>query len=273
MTWVDLSASFSYGSQLTSTQMQNLRDNITALANGDAGAPEVQTAALADNCVTNAKLSISAIDTPEIADDAVTEAKLGPSSTDQTALKTSTGSVTGTANREVVAAVMEDYCFSPSVWADSDDANAVWKMLPRLLPTDSGVTTGRFSLENTADVDGDYSVRWRYVTATDRPFIYAILDKEGRMRHVWACEDPPTKYWHLKERPKNFDPPIIITDLKRQRVEPAKEIVIFDYEHYEYHDLMARAFNDKKLLHRMLTDDYELMDGSQVFTRKNLSQI
>jgi hypothetical protein len=31
MTWVDLSAAFAYGSQLTSTQMQNLRDNVEHL--------------------------------------------------------------------------------------------------------------------------------------------------------------------------------------------------------------------------------------------------
>jgi hypothetical protein len=46
MTWVDLSAVFQYGTKLTSTQMQNLRDNITALANGDSGAPPIKQAAL-----------------------------------------------------------------------------------------------------------------------------------------------------------------------------------------------------------------------------------
>ena len=47
MTWVDLSAAFGYGTKLTSTQMQNLRDNIAALAAGDSGHPEIQTAAFA----------------------------------------------------------------------------------------------------------------------------------------------------------------------------------------------------------------------------------
>ena len=56
MAWTDLSAAFAYGSKLTSAQMQNLRDNITALANGDAGAPKIQTAAIADGAVTAIKM-------------------------------------------------------------------------------------------------------------------------------------------------------------------------------------------------------------------------
>jgi hypothetical protein len=48
MPWVDLSSAFSYGSKLTSAQMQNLRDNLPALANGDSGAPELQLKAMSD---------------------------------------------------------------------------------------------------------------------------------------------------------------------------------------------------------------------------------
>jgi len=57
MAWVDLSTAFGYGTVLTSAQMQNLWDNITALANGDSGAPDIQTAALDDDVVTRAKLA------------------------------------------------------------------------------------------------------------------------------------------------------------------------------------------------------------------------
>lgn len=60
MAWVDLSAAFSYGSKLTSAQMQNLRDNLTALANGDSGAPQIQTAAIANGAVTYGKLAYNA---------------------------------------------------------------------------------------------------------------------------------------------------------------------------------------------------------------------
>jgi len=39
MTWVDLSASFQYGTKLTSANQQQLRDNVTALAYQDNGSP------------------------------------------------------------------------------------------------------------------------------------------------------------------------------------------------------------------------------------------
>jgi hypothetical protein len=46
--WTDLSAAFAYGTKLTSQQMQQLRDNITALAEGASGAPSVEFASLGD---------------------------------------------------------------------------------------------------------------------------------------------------------------------------------------------------------------------------------
>lgn len=41
MTWVDQSSLFGFGAVLTSTQVQNMRDNLTAVANRDSGAPLV----------------------------------------------------------------------------------------------------------------------------------------------------------------------------------------------------------------------------------------
>lgn len=46
MTWVDLSSAFGYGTTLTSTQMQNLRDNTTAAFAGDSGAPTLSGKAM-----------------------------------------------------------------------------------------------------------------------------------------------------------------------------------------------------------------------------------
>lgn len=62
MTWVDLSAAFGYGTKLTSTQMQNLRDNLAAMAAGDSGAPEIVEAALGDSAVAQAKLKTATHD-------------------------------------------------------------------------------------------------------------------------------------------------------------------------------------------------------------------
>lgn len=63
MAWTDLSSAFSYGSKLTSAQMQNLRDNITALANGDSGAPRIQTSAVDSGAITVDQMEYNAGDT------------------------------------------------------------------------------------------------------------------------------------------------------------------------------------------------------------------
>lgn len=61
MAWTDLTGAFTYGSQLTSAQMQQLRDNITAAFNADSGAPSlannyIQTAMVANGQITSAKM-------------------------------------------------------------------------------------------------------------------------------------------------------------------------------------------------------------------------
>lgn len=55
MVWTDLSSAFTYNSQLTSAQQRALRDNITAVANGDEDAPPIQPAALSHypKCVSS----------------------------------------------------------------------------------------------------------------------------------------------------------------------------------------------------------------------------
>ena len=49
MTWTVVSdAALAVNKPARSADIKAIRDNITALANGDAGAPEIQTAAIAD---------------------------------------------------------------------------------------------------------------------------------------------------------------------------------------------------------------------------------
>jgi hypothetical protein len=65
MAWTDLD--FPFGSVLSSSKMTQLDDNFEALANGDSGAPSIQTAALANKIVTAAK----------IADNTITQLNMG----------------------------------------------------------------------------------------------------------------------------------------------------------------------------------------------------
>ena len=62
MAWTTISdATLEVGKALRALTMRNLRDNITAVANGDAGAPQIQTAAIAAGAVTNAKFTDNTI--------------------------------------------------------------------------------------------------------------------------------------------------------------------------------------------------------------------
>jgi hypothetical protein len=77
MAWTVLSdATLEVGKALRALTMRNLRDNITAVANGDAGAPQIQTAAIAGSAVTAAKIAAGNVLTANIADGNVTTAKI-----------------------------------------------------------------------------------------------------------------------------------------------------------------------------------------------------
>jgi hypothetical protein len=62
MAWVDLSGAFGFGTKLTSTQQQNLRDNIAAAFNKDSGAP-----VLANDYIVNAMIDTGAVNNLEVA--------------------------------------------------------------------------------------------------------------------------------------------------------------------------------------------------------------
>lgn len=64
MAWTNLS--FSYGATLTSPQMNQLQANFAALAAGSAGAPEIQTAALAAGAVDQTVLAANAVGQSEL---------------------------------------------------------------------------------------------------------------------------------------------------------------------------------------------------------------
>ena len=72
MAWTVISdATLEVGKALRALTMRNLRDNFAALAAGDAGAPQIQTAAIATGAVTTAKIAAANVTTDRIATGAV----------------------------------------------------------------------------------------------------------------------------------------------------------------------------------------------------------
>jgi hypothetical protein len=69
--WTDLSGAFGLNTVLTSTQMQQLRDNITAVTEGSSGAPNIVTAAVTSGAITTSKIAADAITNTQVADDAI----------------------------------------------------------------------------------------------------------------------------------------------------------------------------------------------------------
>jgi hypothetical protein len=101
------------------------------------------------------------------------------------ALKTATGSATGSGSSSVVNITMNDYSFSPNIQNTSGDP-----VLVHAIPAaDSSTEVGRFGLALGAGGSG-YTVRWRYVTASDDPVIWVLTDMGGVIVGVWASDDP-----------------------------------------------------------------------------------
>jgi hypothetical protein len=68
MAWTDIdNALVSVGALPFATTIQALRDNPVAIANGDAGAPKIQTAGIADGAVQFTKLATGAGETDWVA--------------------------------------------------------------------------------------------------------------------------------------------------------------------------------------------------------------
>ncbi len=106
-----------------------------------------------------------------VSDGAITRAKLA----------TATGYISGPGGVGVNV-TMQDYTFFPSILTHvAQDA------LITFPSTDLGDTIGRFG----KGASQAYDIRWRYITASDNPRIWAMIEKDGTIQHVWEAEDPP----------------------------------------------------------------------------------
>lgn len=172
MAYVDQSSDFGYGTKLTSTQMQNLRDNLAAFAAQDSGAPEMS--AVAD------------------------------ASIDQSALKTDTEEESGTIVSGAVNVTLftfssvGEYGFYPRTkW--SAVASDAFVTIHDTASTTSYVTT--IAAQHETGVNRDFYGQIRYVTASGEIFwLYILKDKEtGKYIRMHTNPDHPCICCHDPE--------------------------------------------------------------------------
>lgn len=270
MTWVNLSAAFTYGSKLTSTQMQNLRDNLPAAFNKDSGAPVLANgyivyAMLATPCVYSENIANSQITAAQIATGQVTEAKLDTASVTTVKIKTvaETTGVSGTITT-VVHVTLVDYCFAPNIHATGTDV--------RFSPSAGDVADTVYRVKLIlASGSEDYHIRYRYITASDEPFLFAIREKvTGKILHLWVCDDPPHGCWGLDKAPDDFIPPVMFDEYDDNIHE---QIILFKQDHDQLIELGQKAAQDKKIPCNVLSDGFDFDKDKNLFVSKNLITI
>ena len=261
MAWVVLS--FPYESKLTSTQMQNLRDNIAAAFAKDSGSPvlandyiveamlgnlcvgedniiadAVVEAKIADGEVTWRKLHDGAVIEAKLGDDAVTELKIDSHAVVQTKIKTSTGEVseTGDFNSATATKTLSggSYSFYPQV----KTGNAAYDVCASItVDTAAGLGYAGTSYAATIRIGrrigsapGTVYAENRYVTSSGELFwIYLLREKSTKkITSVWAAPDHPC--FGNGGNPKRLPQPFVGVSLDNPDYElllvnPEKDIV------------------------------------------------
>jgi len=190
------------------------------------------------------------------------------------ALKTGTGNTSAVGFLGQANITMAEYCFSPDIYVSSRTNTKL-----------SGSTTngtnqaGRFSIV-TITSSINYDVDWRYITASDKPFLYFIRDKKtGAILYSWWCDDPPPGYWHLSNEEKAniesggaFDRPVQIDHWEDSKHESFTK---FDYpdgmESFREWTQKGKANGHGFAKH--MSDNFDFDSDSKIFKPKNLQEI
>ena len=194
---------------------------------------------------------------PVLANDSIVSGKL----------KTGTGSASGSGVGKVSIGT-HDYSFCPNIYTDS--AADVWL---DGYSSDQGDYMGRFAIYFS--VSRAYAVRWRYITASDEPFIYATIDKTtGQILNLWMADDPPSGFWGHDKTPHDFVRPIICTDKDGKDLFDAAlhdEIISWKVPRDLWMTIRDRLTAKKKIVPaRVMQDDFEYDKASKIWKSKNL---
>jgi len=218
--------SFSVGQVLTAAQMNNLQADITALANGDAGAPDIVEAALAAvvsaQLVTNgdshnhsggdgASIPYSGMSfsnnivASDLAANAVGQSEIGANAVGQSEIKDTSGIVSNTGNTFVRFTLPGGaYGFYPRVKASI--ASSTQEPLVRIsAPSGSSPSTSYttiISLSNEEVTATTYAQQYYFQASPPYDlgdgeigrFIFAIVDNAtGEIKSVYSAPEAP---WH-----------------------------------------------------------------------------
>ena len=163
-------------SPVTQTLMSALRDNPIAITEGSAGAPKIQTNAIADNAVTENKIANYVVTTNKIANNAVTTNKIVNNAVTENKIANYVVTTNKIANTAVTLsklnraqrsfsgsinpststgfALADNYAFSPIFTASSDQVTLSFRA------GDDGYT-----IQNSSASARTYSLYWWYLSA------------------------------------------------------------------------------------------------------------
>lgn len=231
MAWTDLSGAFGYGTKLTSTQMQNLRDNLAAMAAGDSGAPSIVEAALADSAVAQAKLKTGVGDVSECSNDTDYHNKTLPGG---------------------------EYGFYPQIKRTSS-SNGITAMISVAHESLTYVTNIALK-EAAASVNCIYAQQ-RYVTSSGEVhWIFILRDKiSKKIRSMWQAPDHPCF--------GNGGKPLLVPH-PFYDYEPTKhDIVVINPTPAELAEIRAKQIQSEdkpdKCLIEVILEDYQIDEASK----------
>jgi hypothetical protein len=162
MAWTSLT--FDFGSLLTSTKMTQMFDNFAALANGDTGAPSVQTAGLADGAVTQIKIGALAVAIDK--------------------LKTSIGSISALDGNYTLPG--GEYGFYPQIMAESNSLAECSAFIGNYFNNTSYAT----NIYLKGDTSGStVYAQQRYVVASGEVHWIFVWFKNGNVKGMWQAPD------------------------------------------------------------------------------------
>lgn len=158
MAWTEISdAVIEIGKAVRALDIRAIRDNIVAIAEGQAGAPRIQTAAINNNAVTTAKILNSAVTQPKIATNSVGtgEIKFGTRSFSRSF---------SSSNNTSVYTFSDNYAWMPRFTStNSSLAFAGWQGI-----YDGTANRIRVEASRTGAIgapNATYTISWRYVTS------------------------------------------------------------------------------------------------------------